>query len=106
MMVCCHCGLTPQCCCYTVLLVLGVIVATKVFSQVVKLSGIASTIVVDPVVDPSEISSVGYHLDLTETQARREPSGISKGTRGTQGTRDTARDGCCEFWKFHPGPLG
>ena len=62
---------------------LGVIVATMVvvFSQVVKLSGgIASTILVDP----SEISSVGYHLDLTETQARREPSGISKGTRGTQ----------------------
>ena len=27
---------------------------------------------VDPVVDPSEISNVGYHLDLTETQARRD----------------------------------
>ena len=26
----------------------------------------------DPVVDPSEISNVGYHLDLTETQARRD----------------------------------
>ena len=33
-----------------------------VFSQVEKLSGgIATMIVVDPVVDPSEISSVGYH---------------------------------------------
>ena len=27
----------------------------------------------DPVVDPSEISNVGYHLDLTETQARGSP---------------------------------
>ena len=77
LLLCFNCNLLA-----VLLLALGVIVVTMVvvFSQVVKLSGgIASTIVVDPVVDPSEISSVGYHLDLTETQARRE-----QGTRGSQ----------------------
>ena len=41
------------------------------------------------VVDPSEISSAGYQLDLTETQpaklGHRETQGYTGGHRGTQG---------------------
>ena len=110
--------------------VLGVIVATMVvgFSQVVKLSGgIDSTIVVDPVVDSSIATMLVllqyssntskvykwwycYHNSggpQSDLQRRLSPrSDRDAGKEGARDTRDTARNGCCEFWKFHPGPLG
>ena len=106
---------------------LGVIVATMVvgFSQVVKLSGgIDSTMWWTPVLLPC---SCYYNIEVTraryiykwwycyhdsggpqsDLQRRLSPrSDRDAGKEGARDTRDTARNGCCEFWKFHPGPLG
>ena len=49
------------------------------------------------VVDPSEISSAGYQLDLTETQpgkvGHKRTQGDTGGHRGTQSTQGTTTEG-------------